>query len=315
MAGRRAVLRIAVFVLTVASAPAAIAKDVPVARVLPSVVSVLPEWPHDEGRLEEPEGTGVAILDGTYLLTALHVVDKALSVRVRTYDGRIIKAEIAARDSATDLALLSVDVRLPPLSFGGDVVLGEPVCAVGNAFGLGLSVSCGIVSALHRAGIGFNAIEDFVQTDAAVNPGASGGALVDREGRLVGVLSAIFTKGSDANIGVNFAIAAPLASRVAEALASDGAVEWRFGGMALAAFPEQGSTGREAATVMRLTPGGPAAAAGVMPGDHVVAVGGRRVRSPADVRAAIARTRPGEAIGLTVEREGGTVHLTMEIPH
>src|SRR5690606_40595555 len=132
------------------------------------------------------------------------------SISVRLPDGHHVPAEVVGRDAATDLALLRVEAELPPLPLAPDPALGAPVCAVGNQFGLDLSVTCGVVSALHRAGTGFNPVEDFVQTDAVVNPGASGGALVDGEGRLVGLLSAIFTMESDANIGVNFAASAAL---------------------------------------------------------------------------------------------------------
>ncbi|MGI9384616.1 MAG: S1C family serine protease, partial [Methyloligellaceae bacterium] len=144
-----------------------------------SVVSVLPTWPPDVKRSEEPEGSGVAVLDGATVVTALHIVDRATSIRIRTAKGRIVPAKLVGLDRATDIAILSIDTPLPPLSLASeDPALGQPVCAVGNAFGLGLSVTCGVVSGVHRAGMGFNVIEDFVQTDAAVNPGASGGALV-----------------------------------------------------------------------------------------------------------------------------------------
>jgi len=114
---------------------------------------------------------------------------------------------------------MNYDITLLTIGFSeSPPELGDPVCAIGNAFGLGLTVTCGVVSGLHKAGVGFNAIEDFVQTDAAVNPGASGGALVNRSGKLVGVLSAIFTKKSDANIGVNFAVSSSLALKAAKLL-------------------------------------------------------------------------------------------------
>jgi S1-C subfamily serine protease len=128
-------------------------------------------------------------------------------VMVRDSDGVIHPARVLARNRLSDIAVLALDTPLAAAAWrAGPVGPGLPVCAIGNAFGLGLSVTCGRVSATHRAGIGFNAVEDFIQTDAAVNPGMSGGALVDEDGALVGMLSAIFTKQSDANIGVNFAV-------------------------------------------------------------------------------------------------------------
>jgi hypothetical protein len=132
---------------------------------------------------------------------------RRLRVMVRDSDGVIHPARVLARNRLSDIAVLALDTPLAAAAWrAGPVGPGLPVCAIGNAFGLGLSVTCGRVSATHRAGIGFNAVEDFIQTDAAVNPGMSGGALVDEDGALVGMLSAIFTKQSDANIGVNFAV-------------------------------------------------------------------------------------------------------------
>jgi S1-C subfamily serine protease len=223
----------------------------------------------------------------------------------------ILEAEIVGRDRATDLALLRIPEPLPPLAFAGEPRLGEAVCALGNAFGLGVSVSCGVVSALHRSGVGFNGIEDFVQTDAAVNPGASGGALVDGEGALVGILSAIFTKQSDANIGVNFAVSAPLAGRVARALKESGQVRWLAAGMHLVAAPEKGETGHVGARVAALSPGVAAAAAGLKVGDLVTAAGGRPVRAPADVVAALAHVEAPGALAVTVLRDGSEMTLIL----
>jgi len=281
------------------------------ASALASIVSVLPEWPPDASRVEEPEGSGVAVLDGRHVITALHVVDKALSVRVGTASGMIVRAEIVGRDRATDLALLRVPEPLPPLAFAGEPRLGEQVCALGNAFGLGVSVSCGVVSALHRSGVGFNGIEDFVQTDAAVNPGASGGALVNGEGALVGILSAIFTKQSDANIGVNFAVSAELAGRVARELKAAGRVRWLAAGMHLVAAPEKGETGRVGARVAALSPGAPAAAAGLRVGDLVIGAGGRPVSAAAEFVAALAHVTALGALAVTVLRDGSETTLTL----
>ncbi len=258
-------------------------------QALRSVVSVLPEWPPDVRRTEEPEGSGVAVLDGRHILTAAHIVNKALSVRVRTSQGEIVAAEIKGRDLATDLALLTVVAPLPAIEIAGEApALGDKVCAIGNAFGLGLSVTCGVVSGLHRSGVGFNRIEDFVQTDAAVNPGASGGALVGADGKLVGVLSAIFTKRSDANVGVNFAVSSDLALRVARALHEEGRVRRAVSGLALEPFPSGNATGRQGARVKAVRPGSLGERAGVRIGDVIVKAGGRRIRKPADFASAMA---------------------------
>lgn len=183
----------------------------------PSVVTVEPTWPgykrpgFGAPKGTAPEGTGVAILEPGLIATAAHVVARATSVTVRDGAGKRVTAKIVAIDRQADLALLRVDMAIQPLTVALDrPATGAHVCVIGNAFGLDLSITCGIVSARARKGIGFNRIEDFIQTDAAVNPGASGGALVDEEGRLVGLVSAIFTKQSDANAGVNFAVSADL---------------------------------------------------------------------------------------------------------
>ena len=147
-------------------------------ETLKSVVSVLPEWPGfkgepgREGRPKNPEGTAVAVLPGGYLATNVHVIGRAEKIDIRLEDGRVMPATIVGRDASTDLALLKVSVDLPVLPAAPEPVLGQRVCAVGNQFGMGLSVTCGVVSALHRTGTGFNEIEDFIQTDAVVNPGS-----------------------------------------------------------------------------------------------------------------------------------------------
>jgi len=310
-AGGSAALAIALIAVAFVPAVPARADGERAASALASVVGVLPQWPPDARRIEEPEGSGVAVLDGRHVVTALHVVDKALSVRVQTADGVIVAAEIVGRDQATDLALLRIPEPLPPLAFAGEPRLGEEVCALGNAFGLGVSISCGTVSAVRRAGVGFNPIEDFVQTDAAVNPGASGGALVDAEGALVGILSAIFTKQSDANIGVNFAVSAPLAERVVRELESTGRVRWLAAGMHLVAAPDKGETGRLGARVAALREGTPAAVAGLRVGDVVLRAGDRPVHGPADFVSALAHVvAPGE-LTVTILRDGAETSVAL----
>lgn len=278
-------------------------------KVLDSVVSVLPLWPgQPQGGQAQlppgvaPEGTAVAVAPDGYLATALHVVDRALSITVRLPDGRQVPATLVGRDAPSDLALLKIEADLPPLPYGPEPALASPVCAVGNQFGLDLSVSCGVVSALHRAGTGFNPIEDFIQTDAAVNPGASGGALVDPEGRLVGLLSAIFTKESDANIGVNFAVSAALLRRVVEDLIAHGEVRRGRPGFGLGPLKPEELAERAGLRLWGLQPGGAAEAAGLKVGDLVVAVDGRPVRKVAEAMGAIHLKRPGEAVEITLWR-------------
>jgi S1-C subfamily serine protease len=192
--------------------------------------------------------------------------------------------------------------------------LGAPVCAVGNAFGLDLSVTCGVVSALHRSGTGFNPIEDFVQTDASVNPGASGGPLVDAQGRLVGVLSAIFTKDADADIGVNFAASVALVTRVVDDLIAHGRVIRARSGLRVADL-ELAARGRlTGARVLSVVPGGAAEAAGVAAGDVVVAVGARKIRKASGVVSALQLYRRGERVTVSVVRGDTEKDIEIELP-
>lgn len=274
------------------------------ASALDSVVSVLPTWIGRPANADEPEGSGVVIGDGRTVVTAAHVLGNAKNVLVRTRDGDVVNARIKAADKVTDLAVLVLDAPLVALRFAGDAKVGQPACVIGNAFGLGISMTCGTVSAVNRAGVGFNTIEDFVQTDAAVNPGASGGALVDAQGRLIGVLSAIFTKKSDANIGVNFAVSAPLVERVVAGLEKNGQIAWHFAGLGLKAYPGKGNIGRLAAEVLRVRAGSAAELAGLKPGDRIVRAAGRRIRKPQELRGALARLKPGDKIVLEYVRGG-----------
>jgi S1-C subfamily serine protease len=308
---------VAALVLAISAAPASAFE----ARVLESVVSVLPLWPgYKTGGTpgtppgSAPEATAVAVLPGGLLATALHVVDRAEAITVRLADGRRFAAELVAGDGASDLALLRIPQDLPLLEMAPEPALGAPVCAVGNAFGLDLSVTCGVVSATRRSGVGFNSVEDFIQTDASVNPGASGGALVDRDGRLVGLLSAIFTKDADADIGVNFAVSAALLMRVIEDLADHGRVLRPRSGFRVADLDPAGSGEAVGVRVVAVEPGGAGEAAGLAEGDLVTAIAGRAVRKASDATAAIQLQRPGDQVDLEVRRGGVQQTLTLALP-
>ncbi len=284
------------------------------AKVLNSVVSVLPQWVKPKSRAKEPEGSGVVILDGRKIITARHVVKGAVSVKVRTSEGRVLQAQVIGQDRLTDLALLSIEEKLPPLSFGRQARIGEPVCAIGNAFGLGLSMTCGVVSAVHKAGVGFNPIEDFIQTDAAVNPGASGGALVSGDGTLLGILSAIFTKKSDANIGVNFAVSSQLANRVAKLLERNKTIQWRFSGLKLNPSLEPGATGILGAIVLSVVTDTPAQKAGLQQGDIILRAGSRRIKKPSDFTSIFISSAPGSKLDLKVIRKNDEITLKIVVP-
>lgn len=286
------------------------------AAALPSVVSLLPLWSGRPPNPEEPEGSAVAIgRDGakTLLLTADHVLGDADSFRIRTADGVAYPAWIIGRDRDSDLALLRAEASLPTLDLADPPGLGQKVCAIGNAFGLGLSLSCGVLSAKARAGVGFNRIEDFLQSDAAVNPGMSGGALLDEEGRLIGLISAIFTKGSDADIGVNFSVSAALIEAALPDLKAGGPVAWPEVDLLFAPPPldERGPLGP---VVARVPKGGAAAAAGLLPGKRILRASDRRIRNLGEWRSAIALAKPGETLSIETWHLGVTHSLQLVVP-
>ena len=280
------------------------------ADTLKSVVSVLPVWP---GRPQggaggrpgvAPEGSGVVLRPG-HVATAWHVVKPARRIDIRLSDGRILPARLIAKDEASDIAVLGIDAALAPIRIALAPLLAQPVCAIGNAYGLGLSLTCGVVSGLNVTNAGFNPVEDFVQTDAASNPGVSGGALVDAEGRLVGMMSAIFASGGDTNIGINFATSTELLLRVVDSLIADGRVRYPSPGWGLAAAGRD-RLARVAAPVVRaVQDGGPAARAGIMAGDTILKIGARRIRTPRDAIAALAVIRDlAEPLDVTLQRGG-----------
>lgn len=291
------------------------ASNIPISS-LESTLSVLPHRSggvKTENRPEEPEGSGIAVLEGGYVATAAHVLIGSEAVRVRLHDGRVIPARIVGQDRVTDIALLKIDETVEPFTMAKSAELGERVCTVGNQFGLGLSITCGVVSATHRTNAGFNPIEDFVQTDAVVNPGASGGALVNGAGQLVGMLSGIFTKGSDADVGVNFAVHGHFLMRVIEDLKNHGRVRRAKSGMVVQALDLSELAVRTGVRVLRVSSGKPAAEAGLKPGDVIVSMAGRKIRYPSDVSAIVYAHRPGDVILLERERDGETSRISLTL--
>lgn len=266
------------------------------AKTLESVVSLLPDWPSQQPLPKAPEGTAVAIFPDGYLATNAHVLGAAKTAQIRLNDGRLVAAEIIGRDGATDLALIKVAVDFPVLKKSLEPALGSPVCAVGNQFGLGLSVTCGVVSALRRTGVGFNPIEDFIQTDAVINPGGSGGALVDEQGELVGLVSAIFTKGSDSNIGINFATSGALVYRVLEDLRDFGKVVRVKSGFQVRALNVEQKGMYSGARVTHIKQDSAASIAGMQVDDIITRIGKRAVQKPSDVPSAFQLHRPGQTI-------------------
>ncbi len=282
-----------------------------VACSIQSVVSVLPQWPKNIRRTEEPEGSGVVVHDGSLIATSDHVLGPATKVQVRTADGQVDRAEIVFRDPKTDIALLKINGKLQRLDNAVSKKRGLPrpadkACAIGNAFGLGLSLTCGVISAINVTGTGFNQIEDFVQTDAAVNPGMSGGALVDEHGRLVGMLSAIFTKKSDSNIGVNFAVSRVLLQSVIRDYLDNGRLDRPTSGILIR--PAGDRSGGE---IVRVAQGSVESRAGLQVGDVITRISGRRFSRPGLYRRALAFAHDRPPLRISVKRGDDEIQVEL----
>jgi serine protease Do len=256
-------------------------------------------------------GSGV-IVDAAkgYVLTNNHVVEQVSSVQITTKDGRQFAAKVMGRDPATDIAVLQVNspTGLKAMEFGDSDALevGDFVIAIGNPFGLGQTVTSGLVSALSRTGLGKQGYEDFIQTDAAINPGNSGGALVNLKGGLVGINSAIISPGGG-NVGIGFAIPINMARRVMEQIVENGRVErGRIGVSLQDMHPAADGARGEGARIADIAPGSPAETAGLRKGDIIVKADDRPIRSAAQLRNRIGLARIGEQVKLTVDRAGSS---------
>ena len=244
---------------------------------------------------------------GNLIATADHVLGPAKSARIRTLSGEVILAKILLRDPLTDIALLEIEQTLQPIAFTQASSIGTKACAIGNSFGLDISLTCGVISAKHVAGVGFNQIEDFIQTDAPVNPGMSGGALVNKEGEMIGLLSAIFTRQSDANIGVNFAVSTQLLRRVIEGYQDDGQLVHTKSGLFLRPNNPDTTDGLIGLKVVRVESGSPEDRAGIQTGDILLLAGARRLKNTSAYQSSIALQKKGEALKLHIYREGKTM--------
>lgn len=245
-------------------------------------------------------GSGVIVSPDGLVLTNHHVVESADEIEVLLSDGRRAKAKVVGSDPETDLAVLQVALQgLPTIVFGNAEAarVGDVVLAVGNPFGVGQTVTMGIVSALGRNQLGINTFENFIQTDAAINPGNSGGALVDTEGRLLGINTAIYSR-SGGSLGIGFAIPVSTARQVMDQIVASGSVTRGYIGVEpqdvtpelAEAFKLPRKEGTIIAGVMR---GGPADKAGVKVGDILVSVDGKAVTNTANMLSTIAQIKPG----------------------
>ncbi len=240
-------------------------------------------------------GSGVIVSSSGYILTNNHVVEDADDVEVVLNDSRRAKARIIGTDPDTDLAILKIELdRLPVIVLGNSDALevGDHVLAIGNPFGVGQTVTGGIVSALGRNQLGINTFENFIQTDAAINPGNSGGALVDVNGHLMGINTAIYSR-SGGNMGIGFAIPVSTAQMVLESIVRDGRVSRGWIGVEPSDLsPELAETfgvkARSGVIITGVLQNGPGAQAGIRPGDVITAVAGRSIASVSDLLAQVA---------------------------
>lgn len=308
-------------------------------RASPAVVSIVaskapPRNPHagdpwfrfffgdadEEAQRQRGLGSGVIVSPAGYLLTNNHVIDGADDIEVQLSDGRSAQATVVGTDPDTDLALLKINLdRLPAITLApaSSLHVGDSVLAIGNPFGVGQTVTSGIVSALGRSQLGLSTFENFIQTDAAINPGNSGGALVDANGLLVGINTAIFSR-SGGSLGIGFAIPVNVAREVMEGLISNGQVTRGWIGV------EPRDLNPEIAEMLRLPVSsgvlitgvlrnGPAAKAGVQPGDVVLKVGSTAVANTAQLLNTVSGLAPDTRVALTLQRGAKVVELNLQV--
>jgi len=264
-------------------------------------------------------GSGVIVSPDGFVLTNNHVIEGADDIQLVLADGRRLKARVRGADPESDLAVLKTDAEnLPAITFGNleSAHVGDVVLAIGNPFGFGSTVTMGIVSALGRSHLGINRFEDFIQTDAAINPGSSGGALVDAAGNLIGINSTIFSQ-SGGSLGIGFAIPVSLARAVLEQLIKDGEVTRGWLGiepqelsseMAQAIAIESGGV-----LIRSLVQNGPADRAGMLVRDIVVEIDGRPTRDTPALLARIAELSPGSTSKVTLWRDKKQVSLDVTV--
>ncbi|GAB2732499.1 Do family serine endopeptidase [Melaminivora jejuensis] len=263
-------------------------------------------------------GSGVIISPEGYILTNNHVVEGADEIEVTLSDSRRVRASVIGTDPETDLAVLRVQLDKLPVIVLGDsdqLAVGDQVLAIGNPFGVGQTVTSGIVSALGRSQLGINTFENFIQTDAAINPGNSGGALVDVNGNLMGINTAIYSR-SGGSMGIGFAIPVSTARLVLDGIVRDGQVTRGWIGVEPNELsPELAQTfgvrATEGVIITGVLQGGPAAQAGVRPGDVILQVGGKPTNTVPQLLTAVAALKPGASAPFQVQRGDERIELAV----
>jgi len=278
----------------------------------------------DQPPEEEPSsslGSGVLVSPEGYILTNHHVISDADDIDVALSDGRKVKAQVIGSDPETDIAVLKIEAKqLPtPITLGKveSVHVGDVVLAIGNPFGVGQTVTSGIVSALGRDHVGINTFENFIQTDAAINPGNSGGALIDTRGNLIGINTAIYSN-NGGSMGIGFAIPINLAKQVMESILGNGSVTRGWIGVEPQNLSKEllESLGLPSSTqgvlLSGVLEGGPAAKGGVKPGDVLITVNGNSTKDVRQLLNQIAQIAPGNDAKLKILRKDKELELTVQ---
>jgi serine protease DegQ len=273
-----------------------------------------------EKRRASSLGSGVIVSSEGYVLTNHHVIESADEIEVLLADGRRSSAKVVGSDPETDLAVVKVDLKgLPAIVFGRPEAahVGDVVLAIGNPFGVGQTVTMGIVSALGRSHLGINTFENFIQTDAAINPGNSGGALVDAQGNLLGVNTAIYSR-SGGSLGIGFAIPSNMAKSVMEQIIATGGVTRGWIGVEIQEItPDLAESFKlpknQGAIIAGVMKGGPADKGGMKPGDVLMEIEGKPVTDSSDMLNVIAQLAPGKAAKMKILRDGKPQDIAVDI--
>ena len=266
-------------------------------------------------------GSGVLVSPEGIILTNHHVINDADEIDIALADGRKVKAKVVGSDPETDIAVLKIEAKqLPtPITLGKieSVRVGDVVLAIGNPFGVGQTVTSGIVSAMGRDHVGINTFENFIQTDAAINPGNSGGALIDTRGNLIGINTAIFSN-NGGSMGIGFAIPVNLAKQVMESILKNGSVTRGWIGVEPQNLSKElseslglpGNT--EGVLISGVLEGGPAARGGVKPGDVLTTVNGNKIKDVKQLLNQIAQIGPGNEASLRIFRKDKELELKIQ---
>ena len=278
------------------------------------------ERPDGQEQRNSGLGSGVIVSPNGYILTNFHVVEAADDIQVALNDGKTYKARVIGSDPESDLAVLQIKAdKLPTIVFGQteNLRVGDVVLAIGNPFGVGQTVTMGIVSALGRSHLGINTFENFIQTDAAINPGNSGGALIDVNGNLVGINTAIYSR-TGGNHGIGFAIPASSARSIMEQIIQSGAVTRGWIGVEAQEITAElaesfGLPDTEGALIAGVMRGSPADLAGIRPGDVLLSVTGKAVKDPQVMLDLIAALKPEQQAAFRLRRDRSIVELSVKI--